>query len=131
VYFSDRKYFEVTENNSSGGYSFFVVFIENFCDLTDYAATAGFSKGVVNQVKIDHLKYFIVPFIIDFRINNSHSRVEKDYRRGFESIVKRYGWTPSVIFRVLPAMFAPRFFWVFVRQVIRFTRRIRSLFLKI
>jgi abequosyltransferase len=124
IYFPSQKFFEITENNSSGGYSFFVVFVTNFCDLMSYALRIGFSYSAVKKVKLQHLKYFLIPFIVDFRLNNSHINVTKHFREGFRLIVNKYGLIPLVLLGAAPAVFAPKFFWVFIRSVVRLIRRI-------
>ncbi len=126
IFFPSERFFEITENNSSGGYSFFVVFVTNFCNLLDYALKIGFSPEAVRKVKLQHLKYFLIPFIVDFRLNNSHINVTKHFREGFRLIFSRYGLIPPVFLAAAPAIFAPRFFWVGVRAIVRLMRRISN-----
>lgn len=122
IYFPSKRFFEITENNSSGGYSFFSVFVTSYCNLMDYALKIGFLPDAVNKVKLQHLKHFLIPFIVDFRLNNSHINVTKHYREGFKLIVSRYGLIPPVFWGVAPAVFAPRIFWISVRVVVRLMR---------
>lgn len=124
IYFTHQRFFEITENNSSGGYGFFNVFVTNFCNLMNYGIALGFSPLVIDKVKLQHLRYFLIPFIVDFKLNNSHANVTKNFREGFKLIIGRYGLIPPVFLGVAPAVFAPKFFWVAVRTVVRLMRRI-------
>ncbi len=123
IYFTREKFFQITQNNS-GGYNFFDVFITRFLDVLDYASQKGFSKKAVDKVKNQHLRYFVIPFVIDFRINNSYKRMKRSFSEGFFLIFRRYASNPMIIWGVIPAMFAPKFFWVFIRSIVRLIRRI-------
>lgn len=123
VYFTREKFFEITQNNS-GGYNFFDVFVTSYSDLMDNALRLGFSQQVVHKMKMQHLQYFLIPFVVDLRLNNSYKRMKRSFSEGFFLIWSRYGLKPIIIWGVIPALFAPKFFWVSIRAVVRLMRRI-------
>ena len=126
IQFNLRKFYEITQNNS-GGYNFFDVFVTSYCDLLDKAAQLNFSKSSVNKMRTQHLRYFILPFVIDIRLNDSYKRMKRSFKEGFILILNRFGFQPIVLWGVIPALFAPRLFWSGVRVLFRLRRRLIDL----
>jgi glycosyltransferase involved in cell wall biosynthesis len=121
IQFTKRKFYDITQNNS-GGYNFFDVFITSYYNLLDHASSIGFSYGSIIRARHQHLRHFIIPFAIDFRLNDSYIRMKRDFKEGFKMLLSRHGFRPIIFWGVIPAFFAPLILWRIVRFTYRFIK---------
>jgi abequosyltransferase len=100
--------FLAVRGDNSGGYNFFEFFVTRFADLMRYARECGYSEETVKVVLSRHLKKFILPFVVAFKMRRSFGQLQIDFRDGARRLLRVYGPRPFLVFVLLPLMFAPR-----------------------
>jgi abequosyltransferase len=111
--------FLAVRGDNSGGYNFFEFFVTRFADLMRYARTLGYSEETEHVVLSRHLKKFILPFVVTFKLRGSFGQLQTDFRDGVRRLLKVYGPRPFLLFVLFPLMFVPRGVVQSVHRVVR------------
>ena len=103
-----KRVFLGTRENNTGGYNFFEVFVTEFGALMRHARQQGYSPAAVRMVLRRHLKSFLVPFTLMFKVRGAYGRLQPDFGDGAKRMLAEYGPQPVIIFGLLPLMFVPQ-----------------------
>jgi glycosyltransferase involved in cell wall biosynthesis len=93
---------------NSGGFSFFEVFVTQFRALLFHAEELGFSQHVLAAVSKRHLRSYLAPHIIAFRIRDDMGTFRPDIRDAAGRLFTVYGKSPFLLFGLLPVLVMPR-----------------------
>lgn len=124
VLFSDRSFYEITQNNS-GGYNFFEVFVTNYCTFLKEIAPKCADPSTIKLLSNQHLRYFVLPFVLDLRLNNSYSRMSRNFLEGYYLLLKNFGLSKLTLLYAPPIFFMPISVWKVVRRLVRLVRSLR------
>ncbi len=93
-------------SGNSGGFNVFKVVVTNFYDAMQYARRIGYAPDAVQKVLTLHLS-FIYQCVLAFK-SKEIGTLQPRYGDGIVRLLKTYGPTRLVVFRVIPRMLVPR-----------------------
>lgn len=92
--------------DNAGGFNFFQVIVTNYHQLMQYALGVGYSPLLIHQVLDQHLR-FVYHCVATFQ-SRGIGTLSPRYGDGAIRLLRAYGPTPFVLFRLIPRMLMPR-----------------------
>ncbi len=108
-------------SGNSGGFDVFKVVVTNFYDAMQYARQIGYAPAAVQKVLALHLS-FIYHCVLAFKSKNIGT-LQPQYGDGIVRLLKSYGPTPFVVFRLIPRMLVPRPLFSVTQTAYKFLKR--------